>query len=177
MAQFEYTAQSRDGKSISGTVDAADRRGAISAVERRGLALLLVTEISEAAKKILKAERGKSGGGKSMFRLSRPNHMSRNEVSLFTSELCDLIEGGMTLGNALNRLASRGDGESGPSQVITALRDSIVEGASFSTALEKFPKIFSPVFINMIRAGEASGALTDVRRRLIEHQERAAAVR
>lgn len=177
MAQFDYTAKSRDGKSISGTVDAADRRGAISAVERLGLTPLLVTEKSEAAKKKMKAERGKSGGGKSMFRLSRPNHMSRNEVSLFTSELCDLIEGGMTLGNALNRLASRGDGESGPSQVITALRDSIVEGASFSTALEKFPKIFSPIFINMIRAGEASGALTDVLRRLIEHQERAAAVR
>ena len=43
MAQFDYTAKSRDGKSISGTVDAADRRGAISAVERLGLAPLLVT--------------------------------------------------------------------------------------------------------------------------------------
>ena len=177
MPQFDYTAKSRDGKSTSGTVDAADRRGAISAVERLGLVPLVVTEKSEAAKKKMKAERSKSAGGKSRFKLTRPNHMNNNEVALFTSELCDLIEGGMTLGNALNRLAARGDGESGPSQVITSLRDSIVEGASFSTALEKFPKIFSPIFINMIRAGEASGALTDVLRRLIEHQERAAAVR
>jgi type II secretory pathway component PulF len=42
MAQFDYTAKSRDGKSISGTVDAADRRGAISAVERLGLTPLLL---------------------------------------------------------------------------------------------------------------------------------------
>ena len=60
MAQFDYTAKSRDGKSISGTVDAADRRGAISAVERLGLAPLLVTEKSEAAKKKLKAEIGRA---------------------------------------------------------------------------------------------------------------------
>jgi type II secretory pathway component PulF len=102
--------------------------------------------------------------------------MSGNEVMLFTGELCDLLEGGMTLGNALNCLASRGDGESGPSQVITALRDSIIEGANFSAALEKFPKVFSPIFINMIRAGEASGALTDVLKRLITHFERAHAM-
>ncbi|NLB70020.1 MAG: type II secretion system protein [Lentisphaerae bacterium] len=177
MAQFNYTAKSRDGKNKAGIVDAADRRGAISAVERMGLIPLTITEKSGATKQKSKSGKTKSGKPRSAFKLTRPNHMTKNELSLFTGELCDLIDGGMTLGNALNRLGSRGDGESGPSQVITALRDSIVEGASFSAALEKFPKIFSPIYVNMIRAGEASGALTDVLRRLIEHQERSAAVR
>lgn len=174
MPQFKYTAKSREGKSVEGTVDASDRRGAIAAVERLGLVPITVAEKSAVAEARKKAARGHGGGA---FRLARPNHMSRSEVSLFTSELCDLVEGGMTLGNALNCLADRGDGESGPSQVITGLRNAIIEGDSFSSALEKYPKIFSPIYVNMIRAGEASGAFTDVMRRIIEHQERAAEMR
>ena len=166
MPQFEYTAKSRDGKNSAGFVDAADRRGAIAAVERLGLIPLNVAQRSDSAKARPKAAKGAKSGS-SAFKLARPNHMSANEVMLFTGELADLIEGGMTLGNALNCLASRGDGQSGPSQVITALRDAIIEGATFSSALEKYPKIFSPIYINMIRAGEASGAMTDVLQRLI----------
>ncbi|MDD4061474.1 MAG: type II secretion system F family protein [Kiritimatiellae bacterium] len=175
MPQFEYTAKSRDGKNSAGFVDAADRRGAIAAVERLGLIPLNVAQRSDSAKARPKAAKGAKSGS-SAFKLARPNHMSANEVMLFTGELADLIEGGMTLGNALNCLASRGDGQSGPSQVITALRDAIIEGATFSSALEKYPKIFSPIYINMIRAGEASGAMTDVLQRLIAHFERSHAM-
>jgi len=175
MPQFEYTAKSRDGKNSAGFVDAADRRGAIAAVERLGLIPLNVARRSDSAKARPKAAKGAKSGS-SAFKLARPNHMSANEVMLFTGELADLIEGGMTLGNALNCLASRGDGQSGHSQVITALRDAIIEGATFSSALEKHPKIFSPIYINMIRAGEASGAMTDVLQRLIAHFERSHAM-
>ncbi|MGI5868955.1 MAG: type II secretion system F family protein [Kiritimatiellia bacterium] len=176
MPQFDYTAKSRDGKNSAGVVDAPDRRGAIAAVERLGLIPLDVVQRSESAKARAKAAKG-ARGGPSRFKLARPNHMNSNEVMLFTGELADLLEGGMTLGNALNCLASRGDGQSGPSQVITALRDAIIEGASFSTALEKFPKAFSPIYVNMIRAGEASGALTSVLQRLLAHFERTHAMR
>ncbi len=176
MPQFEYTAKSRDGRNSAGVVDAADRRGAIAAVERLGLVPLNVAQRSDSAK--TRAKAAKAGKApRSAFKLTRPNHMSGTEVLLFTSELCDLIEGGMTLGNALNCLASRGDGQSGPSQIVTALRDAIIEGATFSSALEKFPKVFSTIYVNMVRAGEASGAMTDVLRRLIAHFERAHAMR
>ncbi len=171
MPQFEYTAKSREGVKSTGQIEAGDRRAAIAAVERLGLVPLNLTQKSDSAKAKRKAAATKAG--KSTFKLTRQNHMSSREVLLFTGELCDLLDGGMTLGNALNCLASRGDGESGPSQVITALRDSIIEGATFSTALEKFPKVFTPIYINMIRAGEASGAMTDVLNRLITHYERA----
>lgn len=175
MPQFEYTAKSRDGVKSTGQIEAADRRAAIAAVERLGLIPLNLTQKSDSAKAKRKAAASKAG--QSTFKLTRQNHMSNRDVLLFTGELCDLLDGGMTLGNALNCLASRGDGESGPSQVITALRDSIIEGATFSTALEKFPKIFTTIYINMIRAGEASGAMTDVLKRLITHFERASEIR
>lgn len=151
----------------TGTVDAPDKRGALLAVSRLGLLPLKVEPGTGGAKVAGGAK--KSGGG---FRLARPNHMSARERLLFTGELADLLEGGMTLGNALNALARRGDDGSGKSQVILALRDSIIGGESFSAALEKFPKVFTPVYVNMVRAGEASGALLDVLRRLVAFDER-----
>lgn len=116
----------------------------------------------------------KSGGG---FHLSRPDSMSASERLLFTGELADLLEGGMTLGDALNALARRGDESDGPGQVIGKLRDAILEGTAFSDALGAFPKVFSPVYVNMVRAGEASGALKDVLRRLMAHDERERAMK
>ncbi|MCL1910330.1 MAG: type II secretion system F family protein, partial [Kiritimatiellaeota bacterium] len=194
MPSFDYTAKTRDGAKKTGQVDAADRRGALIAVEALGFIPLVVTQSTAASKKALahktKAAAGKVGkydkGGKvaaapkrksSAFKLARPNHMSRREVLLFTGELCDLIEGGMTLGNALNCLCGRGDADDGPTQVISALRDGIIEGATFSAALGKFPKVFGTIYMNMIRAGEASGDMTGVLRRLIVHYERQQEVR
>jgi len=185
MPSFDYTAKTRDGVKKSGQVDATDRRGALVAVESLGLVPLVVTQSTAASKKALAMKnKGYNKGGKAApakpkkaFKLSRPNHMSSREVLLFTGELCDLIEGGMTLGNALNCLSGRGSPDDGPQQIVTALRDSIIEGATFSGALEKFPKIFGSVYVNMIRAGEASGDIVGVLRRLITHYERQQEVR
>ncbi len=102
--------------------------------------------------------------------------MNLREVSLFTGELCDLLDAGMTLGNALNCLATQAEGEPrGP--IISSLRDAIVGGANFSDALAQHPKIFSQIYVSMIRAGEASGSLPTVLRRLIGHFERLQAIR
>ncbi|MBQ9726081.1 MAG: type II secretion system F family protein [Kiritimatiellae bacterium] len=176
MPQFSYTAKSRDGQTRTGVVDAADRRAALAAVSRLGLLPVRVDQGgggAAGAGKALPAGKGgakKRGGGG--LKLSRPNWMSPQERALFTNELADLLEGGMTLGNALNALARRADDGSGRSQVIAALRDAIVGGESFSAALSRFPKVFSPVYVSMIRAGEASGAMDDVLRRLIDQDER-----
>ena len=98
--------------------------------------------------------------------------MSRVEVLLFTSELADLIEAGMTLGQALQALANQGDEGSGQRHVCTDLCDRIVRGENFSDACAHHPKTFEPLFVNMIRAAEASGAMVDVLRRLSDHYER-----
>ena len=98
--------------------------------------------------------------------------MSRVEVLLFTSELADLIEAGMTLGQALQALANQGDEGSGQRYVCGDLCDRIVRGENFSDACQHHPKTFEPLFANMIRAAEASGAMVDVLRRLSDHYER-----
>ena len=94
------------------------------------------------------------------------------EVLLFTSELADLIEAGMTLGQALKALANQGEETSAQHFVAQDLCDRIVRGETFSTACAAHPKTFPPLYSNMIRAGEASGALVEVLRRLVDHYER-----
>lgn len=98
--------------------------------------------------------------------------MTRVEVLLFTSELADLIEAGMTLGQALQALASQGEEGSGQRFVCQDLCDRIVRGENFSDACMHHPKTFEPLFGNMIRAAEASGAMVEVLRRLGDHYER-----
>lgn len=167
MPLFDYTARTRAGARVDGQVEAPDRVGALTAIERLGHVPLTVRQAA--------GKRDKAKGG-SRFRLSRPAHMGARDVSLFTGELCDLLEAGMTLGNALNCLVGR-SGESGRGQIITSLRDAIVGGATFSDALGQHPRIFSPIYVNMIRAGEASGALPEVLKRLIVHFERIQSLR
>ena len=94
------------------------------------------------------------------------------EVLLFTSELADLIEAGMTLGQALKALSNQGGEQSAQKYVAQDLCSRIVRGETFSDACAAHPKTFPPLYANMIKAGEASGAMVEVLRRLGDHYER-----
>lgn len=167
MPSFSYTARSKAGAKVQGVLEAADRRAALAALAKMGHTPVSIVPAAEA--------RPKAAGG-SRLRLERGPSMSSREVSLFTGELCDLLDAGMTLGNALNCLATLAEGTP-RAPILTALRDAIVGGANFSEALAAHPKVFSPIYVNMIRAGEASGSIPSVLRRLIAHFERLQAVR
>ena len=102
----------------------------------------------------------------------RKTALTNVEVLLFTSELADIIEAGMTLGQALQALAKQGEEGSAQRFIGQDLCDRIVRGESFSDACTHHPKSFPPLYSNMIRAGEASGALVEVLHRLVDHYER-----
>ena len=102
----------------------------------------------------------------------RKTDMKRVEVLLFTSELADLLEAGMTLGQALQALANQGEELSAQRYICQDLCDRIVRGENFSDACAAHPHTFPPLFSNMLRAGEASGAMVEVLRRLGDHYER-----
>lgn len=173
MANFAYTALNGQKARVSGTLEAPDRRGVLVALKAQGLTPLSVSEQKGA---VVKAEgqpmAGASGG--SFWKLSSgpAKRMKPGEVLLFSSELADLIEAGMTLGAALNSLANQGDPNSGMCVISSDLRDRIMRGEAFSDAVDAHPKTFPPIYGNMIRAGEASGAMGEVLHRLTEHYER-----
>jgi type II secretory pathway component PulF len=157
----------KDGRKVEGAVEAADRRAAQAAVEKLGHTPLAVVEV--------KGKKGAKAKGSPVWKL-RLGHgavrMKATEVLLFTSELSDLLEAGMTLGAALNCLANQGEEDSAQSKIAGDLRDRIVRGEQLSDAVTAHPATFPPIFGNMIRAGEASGAMIEVLRRLVEHYER-----
>ena len=168
MPSFSYTALDKGGKRVEGTIEAADRRGALLAVEKLGR---VPVSISEA-----KPRQTSGAGAGAWWKLSRSKtRMKPQEVMLFTEELSDLLAAGMTLGNALNSLAVRGDGPD--AAIATDLRDRIIQGEALSDAVRAHPGTFPQLYGNMLRAGEASGALSEVLTRLSEHYARLAEMR
>lgn len=166
MASFGYVALNGQRAKVTGSVEAADRRGALLALKSQGLTPLSIAEQAP--------EKGEKGAKGSFWRLSSgpAKKMKPSEVLLFTSELADLIEAGMTLGAALNSLANQGDPNSGICVVAADLRDRIMRGEAFSDAVGAHPETFPGIYGNMVRAGEASGAMVEVLHRLTEHYER-----
>ena len=164
MPQFTYKAMSKDGRKLEGVVEASDRRGALSAVEKLGYVPIAVAEQANKKAKAKRVTFWRLSGGKI--------RMKPMEVLLFTSELSDLLDAGMTLGAALNCLANQGEVDSPQSKIAGDLRDRIIRGEQLSDAVNAHPDTFPALYGNMIRAGEVSGAMIEVLRRLVEHYER-----
>ena len=141
MAAFSYKAMTKDGRRVDGTVQADDRRGALAAVRKLGHTPLSVSEASGAAAKKGGAKDAKKKGG-SIWNIKIggvADAMTPMEVLLFTSELADLLEAGMTLGQALGCLANQGDEGSAQRTVSQDLCARIVNGESFSDAVGHHP--------------------------------------
>lgn len=191
MARFNYSAKSATGERVSGTIEAQDRRGAMVAIERKGLTPISVADTAVpaaaaaktakpaagAAKTLPKAPKPRlagaaSGGGLSFLsRRNKQPKMKMREMLLFTREMTDLLTSGMTLGTALNTLARRKT-QKAQDQIVLKLRDDIIRGDSLSDALARHPGSFANLYVNMVRAGEASGRLSDALERLAKHYER-----
>jgi len=164
MALFVYTARTKTGEKIEDIVEAADRRSAMLMISKMGQTPISIKEKSKVADKTKK-------GSWFQFSSSAKDKMKPRESLMFTTELSDLLASGMTLGNALNCLAKRRV-DKGDDNILAQLRNEIISGATFSDALAVHPKTFPELYVNMIQAGESSGALPEVLKRLVMHYER-----
>jgi type IV pilus assembly protein PilC len=182
MAQFSYKARRRSGEVVQGTLEVPDRSAALLQIERMGLFLVAI-DASKATAPAFKAERATNGKTTSadilppalreiLHRKRRPK---LKELATFTQQLSNLLKSGMPLTVALNsmtHLESKGIS----SEVSKQLKQDVMEGKSLSDAMSKQPLIFSDLYINMVRAGEQSGALVEVLERMAQHFERFAEV-
>ena len=165
MASFYYTARTTAGEKVEGTLDADDRRAALRQLERMKYIPVSVGEKEQVA--------GPKAPARA-FSFSNPfgaRRMGTREVLTLTVELRDLLASGMKLSNSLTVLSRRKTGRASD-DILAQIRDEIIQGSSLSKALAQHPKSFSTLYISMIRAGEASGALSEVLDRLVKHYER-----
>jgi type II secretory pathway component PulF len=161
MPTFQYKAKTRGGELVNGSLAAGDRRAALAELGKMGFFPLAV-ESSEV----------EQGAAKPGFR----SGVKARDVLMFTQQLSTLLKSGMSLSQALGTLEKRTQ-KKALSVVLGELRNGIVQGESLSDSLAKHPKLFSRFFVNLIKAGEASGALDDVLLRLSKHQEQMAELR
>jgi len=180
MAQFSYKARRRSGEVVQGVLEVADRTAALAQIERLGLFPVALDAAKGAAASADKPAAKKielSGVLPSSLRsmLTRKRKPKMQEVATFTQQLANLLQAGMPLTIALNsmtHLESKGI----PKEVSATLRQEVMEGRSLSDAMSKQPLIFSDLYVNMVKAGEQSGALVEVLRRMADHFEKFAAV-
>jgi len=181
MPQFSYKARRRSGEVVQGTLDVADRAAALAQIDRLGLFPVAVDAPKGSGP--VKAETATAGksGFVALLPPSLQTHFARKrkpklqEVATFTQQLANLLQAGMPLTVALNsmtHLESKGI----PKDVSKDLRQEVMEGRSLSDAMSKQPLIFSDLYVNMVKAGEQSGALVVVLRRMADHFEKFAAV-
>jgi len=163
MPMFQYKAKTRGGEMVSGELAAGDRRAALAELGKMGFFPLAVDS------------REAEQGGKKGLRGFRARVKAR-DVLMFTQQLSSLLKSGMSLSQALGTLERRGQNKA-LGAIIGELRNGIVQGESLSDSLGKHPKIFSRFFVNLIKAGEASGSLDEVLLRLGKHQSQMAEVR
>ena len=161
MPVYEYTALDRAGKNIAGIIDADSTVAARQKLRASGK---YPVQVSETITKT-KTEAG--------TRLSLPsilNRVTADDIHAFTRQLATLLNAGIPLVAALDALMEQSI--SPPlKKIIAQIKESVNEGNSLTLSLSRHPKLFSNIYINMIRAGEASGSLDVVLERLAEFGE------
>lgn len=161
MAVFEYKGiLVGTGKPVKGVRDAENAKTLRAALRKDGIMITGATEE--------KAAKAKAKRDLKLFSfIGRP---STADIALLTRQLATLIGAGIPLFESLNALIEQVENEQ-LKRVLTQVREQVREGISFAKALEAHPSIFPPLYVNMVRAGEASGTLEGVLTRLTSFME------
>jgi len=161
MPKFAYKAVRPDGEAVEGELEAPDQGAVIRQLQGAGL---------------IPIRARRAGGIELALRRERNAGLNRKEVGVLTRELATLLEAGLTLDRSLQILIDLSS-EPRVARVLAALQERVRGGATFSTALEEQGEQFPRLYVNMVRAGEASGAMDAVLARLSDYLERTAELR
>lgn len=178
MARYEYIALDARGQESRGVIEASNQNDAVGQLRQAGYFPTNVAEEGKGGlpkqskqqkKAIAQAAAPKGKGGPGFF--SRKT-ISSKVLMIFTRQLATLIDAGLPLLRGLNVLAKQ---EKDPvlKNTINSLADAVQGGSTFSESMAQHPKVFSKLYINMVKAGELGGVLELVLNRLAEFQEKA----
>lgn len=160
MPTYKYIAKTKDGKTVSNFVELSDRAAVISMLREKELFIISIDEKKERAKQELTFFQKK---------------IKLDDLVIFSRQLATMVDAGIPLVGALDIL---GDQVENPTfrKVIVNIKEKVETGSSLSEALAKHSKVFSSLFINMVKAGESSGMLDDILDRLAAYLEKTSAL-
>jgi len=159
--QFAYRARDAQGGLIEGVLDCADRAVAIRQIELQHCIPIRI-ELVGAEPKVVRRDGALSAPPTQNLKIPH------GQLLVFTEQLGHLLQAGMTLDEGLSILEKRLK-HPRVQQMTHTLHQALIDGRSFSRALSEFPRIFPPLYVNMVAAGEASGALPQILPRLVKH--------
>ena len=161
MPQFAYRARNAQGNLVEGMLDCPDRAVAIRQIELQQCIPIRI-DLVDAEPKI---------GRRDVLAVAPARQSLKipyGQLLVFTEQLAHLLQAGMTLDEGLSILEKRLK-QTRVQQMTHALHQALIDGRSFSQSLSEFPRIFPPLYVNMVAAGEASGALSQILLRLVKH--------
>jgi type IV pilus assembly protein PilC len=169
MSGYSYEAVDSGGLKIQGRLNVADQGEALKRVKEMGLFPTKIAQVTQPRRK-----QGASFSARKAFKVSLPFHggrVKRTVLAVFTRQIATLIEAGMPLLRGLRILEEQEESHA-LKRIIGELAFGIESGGSLSEALASHPKVFNLLYVNMVKAGEMSGALDVTLRRLAEFMEK-----
>jgi len=160
MPKFSYTA-TRDGKTISGVVEASSKQTALSTLTQQKVHPLSIKQVK----------------GKSNFlQIGFGNRVKLKDLVVFTRQLSTMVSAGVPLNRSLTTLQNQTKNKYF-NQVISQIAKDVEGGGTLAAAFAKHPKVFNDIYVNMVRAGEAGGILDDILKKLASQVEKDASIR
>jgi type IV pilus assembly protein PilC len=155
LATFTYKARDRQGTVLKSTLEAEDATAAVAALRRRGLLVIDISEQGLGQRDVLEPFR----------------RIKLQDTVVFTRQFATMINAGLPIVRSLYILSEQTENEK-LRNVIIAVRKDIEEGVALSDALAKHPEVFSRLYVEMVRAGEAGGILDGVLLRIASQLEK-----
>ncbi len=163
MPTFEYKAVHEDGRDAVGLLNADTARDARDRLRGQRLMVVDIRPVQDPAE----------GGGRRAFALPRGRNVG--EIALITRQLATLLKAGIPLSEALTALVQQVEREE-TEKMLRDVREKVLEGIPLGDALARHPLYFDTLYVSMVKAGEASGNLDLILKRLADFTQRQARV-
>ena len=161
MSSFAYTALDKEGKRHTGTVEAANDMAVGQILTRQGLRAVVIKKD------------GKKSNPLSFLTIKK---VKQKDLVIFTRQLATMINAGVPLVRSLATLQAQTENPTFKKHMQEISKD-VESGTSFAESLSKHGAVFSTIYVNMVRAGEAGGILDEILKKLALQQEKDARIR
>ena len=159
MPHFKYTVKDATGKTVTSSADSKNRDSLIDLLRKQQLTIISLEEDRDTEVKTAQLAK----------------KVKLDDLVIFSRQLSTMVEAGIPLVNVLDILSQQIE-KKGFAAVIKKIRDDVEAGSSFSQALTKHPRIFSSLYINLVKAGESSGMLDEILNRVATYLEKTSAL-